>query len=116
MAPEIHEIGRTEHNRHKRKALRSLSTDVCEFIHCCIEDNAEEDDDSESMQNLQFIWLFVRTTNEQIIAFNIQLEIQIFFELIFGHKNFWEKQQILVFSQKKSTEYFDLSLTCKFGL
>ena len=56
---KIHEIGRTEQNRHKWKALRSLSTDVCEFILCWIEDNAEEDD-SESMINLQFIWLFVR--------------------------------------------------------
>ena len=50
----IHEIGRTEQNRHKRKALKSLSADVCEFIQCWIEDNAEEDD-SESIINLQFI-------------------------------------------------------------
>ena len=37
----IHEIPRTDQNRHKRKALRSISTEVSEFLHCWIEDDEE---------------------------------------------------------------------------
>lgn len=38
---QIHEIPRTDQNRHKRKALRSISTEVSEFLHCWIEDDDE---------------------------------------------------------------------------
>ena len=34
----VHEMQRAEQNRHKRKALRSISLDVCEFIQYWIED------------------------------------------------------------------------------
>ena len=37
----IHEIPRTDQNRHKRKALRSISTEVSEFLHCWLEDDEE---------------------------------------------------------------------------
>ena len=38
---QIHEIPRTDQNRHKRNALRSISTEVSEFLHCWIEDDEE---------------------------------------------------------------------------
>ena len=38
----IHELQRTEQNRHKLEALRSISSSVCEFIHCWMEDDDDE--------------------------------------------------------------------------
>ena len=54
-----------------RKALRSFSTDVCEFIQCWIEDNAEEDD-SESIINLQ------------LFSNLLELQMNKLLDLIFG--------------------------------
>ena len=66
----IHEIPRTDQNRHKRKALRSISTEVSEFLHCWMIEDDEESKifTSESNKKLIFSHFLNHKLNRMIIV------------------------------------------------